>query len=53
MIDRQLGKQHGTGKKSPGLNHSGSCAVMQAMMSELVSRVSGSNCTCRPAWVTG
>jgi len=53
VIDRQVGKQHGTGKKSVGLNHCGRWAAMPWMMSELVSRVSGSNSTCRPEWVTG
>ncbi|CAM4087904.1 hypothetical protein NORO109296_19575 [Nocardiopsis rhodophaea] len=52
-MDRQVGKQHGTGKKSPGLNQSGHCLLIISITSELVSRVSGSNSTCRPEWVTG
>ncbi|CAM3554941.1 hypothetical protein NOGI109294_02255 [Nocardiopsis gilva] len=52
-MDRQVGKQHGTGKKSPGRNHSGHCLLTSSITSELVSRVSGSNSTCRPEWVTG
>ncbi len=53
MIDRQVGKQHGTGKKSDAWSHCGRWAAMAWMMSELVSRVSGSKVRCRPEWVTG
>jgi hypothetical protein len=53
VIDRQVGKQHGTGKKSSRRNHSGNCSATSAMTSEFVSRVSGSNLRCRPEWVTG
>ncbi len=53
MIDRHVGAQHGTGKKSVGRNQSGHWSTRPWMMSELVSRWRGSNVRWRPAWVTG
>ena len=52
-MERQVGKQHGTGKKSPFWNQPGRCSLISRMTSGLVSRFSGSNSTCRPEWVTG
>ena len=42
MIDRHVGKQHGTGKKSLGRNQSPHCATSPWMMSGFVSRSQGS-----------
>ncbi len=50
---RQVGKQHGTGKKSDSRNHSGHWSASPWTMSAFVSRFIGSNSTCRPEWVTG
>ena len=53
MIDRHVGKQHGTGKKSETWNQSGHWATSPWMISALVSRCIGSNSRCRPECVTG
>ena len=39
MIDRHVGKQHGTGKKSETRNQSGHCSTSALITSGLVSRV--------------
>ena len=53
VIDRQVGKQHGTGKKSEMRNQSPHWATSALMTSGLVSRWRGSKLGMRPARVTG
>src|ERR671915_78405 len=52
-MDRQVGKQQGTGTKSDTANQFGSWSARAWITSALVTRLAGSKVTWRPEWVTG